>query len=481
MVKIKDRLAQVRALLKQQQQAEQQAHHSTAAEPDASLSGVAPVRVKLVLVGDPNVGKSCLALSLAGGRQQQQLQQQGGSTVAVDFMVVDAVVDGGLRVKVNVWDMGGREEFADVRCDLYRPANAFEANGCALVFDLTSRSSFEHLEEWEAEVKRFNGDANAAHDEVAMKFVVIGNKFDRPRQVAEKEARAWAQQRGYAYFETSATTDHNVAEAVNFIVNALAYASLQLRFIKLSGGVPKSNSNASFQSSSSNTSLSGNNNGSEAKSNTADAASSSASSSSSTTTTLVEEKLPKDMSIRELKASLRRLAVQHDDCITKQDLIDKLTAAQAEHAKRQAARNAVDEERKREKIRERVLIEVAEWAQGRDIKDMLNVIHGSATLKRSSTLNDVNKMYKRALLKIHPDKHDQSDFEAHCRATETFKAVNDAFQAFKDRLNKRSSTSSKRGSTSSFTSSGSAGANPYSTPSYARARNAKRSSTSRRK
>ncbi len=51
-------------------------------------------------------------------------------------------------------------------------------------------------------------------------------------------------------------------------------------------------------------------------------------------------------------------------------------------------------------------------------------------LKPSAGLEAVQKVYRRALIKIHPDKASRSDFAAHYRATELFKIVSEAFQAF---------------------------------------------------
>jgi DnaJ-class molecular chaperone len=44
---------------------------------------------------------------------------------------------------------------------------------------------------------------------------------------------------------------------------------------------------------------------------------------------------------------------------------------------------------------------------------------------RSDSLTPVAKAYRKAMLKIHPDKHVGSDWTAHQRATEMFKAVTD--------------------------------------------------------
>jgi DnaJ family protein C protein 27 len=45
--------------------------------------------------------------------------------------------------KINFWDFSGHPEFLDVRNEFYR-----EAHMLLLVFDLTSKRSFESLDMW---------------------------------------------------------------------------------------------------------------------------------------------------------------------------------------------------------------------------------------------------------------------------------------------------------------------------------------------
>jgi len=77
---------------------------------------------------------------------------------------------------------------------------------------------------------------------------------------------------------------------------------------------------------------------------------------------------------------------------------------------------------------------------------MLNSLHSASSgdslyLAADADLTQVSKVYKRALLKIHPDKQDPSDRAAMYRATELFKIVNTAFESFKTAEERRSSVS----------------------------------------
>lgn len=50
---------------------------------------------------------------------------------------------GDVEVKVNFWDLSGHPEFFDVRNEFYR-----DAQGAMLVYDVSSRRSFEALDGW---------------------------------------------------------------------------------------------------------------------------------------------------------------------------------------------------------------------------------------------------------------------------------------------------------------------------------------------
>lgn len=122
------------------------------------------------------------------------------STVGVDYGVKTVDVDGN-EVRVNFWDLSGQPEFFDVRNEFYK-----ETTGAMLTFDVSSRKSFEALDSWYSESKRFGCTEKTAH------FVVVANKCDLKRAVSQHEGEAWARDRGLAYFETSANTGVGVVD-----------------------------------------------------------------------------------------------------------------------------------------------------------------------------------------------------------------------------------------------------------------------------
>ena len=73
--------------------------------------------------------------------------------------------------------------------------------------DVTSRESFEHVEEWLSEVDRYANENTSK--------LLVGNKADlaTQKQVPEEEAQRFAEKLGIAFLETSAKTATNVETA----------------------------------------------------------------------------------------------------------------------------------------------------------------------------------------------------------------------------------------------------------------------------
>ena len=152
------------------------------------------------------------------------------------------------------------------------------------------------------------------------------------------------------------------------------------------------------------------------------------------------------MSLAELRRECQKRGIDTSSCLEKSDVLAKLREGLArERSVREES--GLEARRADERAREAVLADVARWARGKDVRAMLNEIHGwsaSGTpdlfLQPLVSLAPVASAYKKALLKIHPDKVDAArDPLAHLRATEMFKTVNAAFEAFKKSNEKRQS------------------------------------------
>ncbi|KAI0262119.1 putative ras-related protein rab-18 [Gloeopeniophorella convolvens] len=162
------------------------------------------LNVKLLLIGNSSVGKSSLLLRFSD--KQWLPEDEASATIGVDFRVHKMEVKG-RRVKMSIWDTAGQERFRTITASYYRGAQ-----GVVLVYDVSSRESFEALPRWLDELETY------VPPEVVK--IVVGNKLDKEysRQVPTAEAAAFAERTGCLFVEASAKTAVGVTEAFSDVV-----------------------------------------------------------------------------------------------------------------------------------------------------------------------------------------------------------------------------------------------------------------------
>lgn len=151
--------------------------------------------IKLLLIGDSGVGKSCLLLRFS----DDSFTTSFITTIGIDFKIRTVELDG-KRVKLQIWDTAGQERFRTITTAYYRGAM-----GILLVYDVTDETSFLNIRNW---IK--NIEQNASDN---VNKVLIGNKADMnesKRAVATARGQALADEFGIKFFETSAKTSMNV-------------------------------------------------------------------------------------------------------------------------------------------------------------------------------------------------------------------------------------------------------------------------------
>ena len=111
-------------------------------------------------------------------------------------------------------DTAGQERFDSITPMLYHKADVF-----VLVYDITERTSFEHLRKWMNDINHYK--YNIMTD--GTKVMLIGNKTDLEdkRAVSYKEGMKFAEENHMHFFETSAKTGANVKEAFEHLINEL--------------------------------------------------------------------------------------------------------------------------------------------------------------------------------------------------------------------------------------------------------------------
>ena len=97
--------------------------------------------------------------------------------------------------------MSGHPEFIDIRNEFYK-----DAQGCILVYDTSSRTSFAELDDWFEESEKFGIELTS------IPTIICANKVDKKRAVSEDEGKLYALNKGMKYYETSALSGICVAD-----------------------------------------------------------------------------------------------------------------------------------------------------------------------------------------------------------------------------------------------------------------------------
>merc|ERR1712196_597728 len=171
------------------------------------------VLLKVIILGDSSVGKT----SLMNMYVNRKFNNQYKATIGADFLTKEVMVahNGDQRlVTMQIWDTAGQERFQSLGVAFYRGADA-----CILVFDLTSKKSFDNLDTWREEFLVQSGPAETD----SFPFVVLGNKCDLKdtRVVNNKRAVEYCKTKKIMskdgetpmYFETSAKDSKDVTKA----------------------------------------------------------------------------------------------------------------------------------------------------------------------------------------------------------------------------------------------------------------------------
>jgi small GTP-binding protein len=143
-------------------------------------------RLNYCLIGDVNVGKTCLMLKYTQGMFYDKYH----STVGVDFGT-KLIRRGGRDIRLNIWDTAGQEKYNSISRAYYRMCDIV-----IFVFDVTNVESFENLQKWYEQV--------IEHNTKSLLGIIVGNKNDLyPHQVSHIAIDSFIKQTGFEYVQIS--------------------------------------------------------------------------------------------------------------------------------------------------------------------------------------------------------------------------------------------------------------------------------------
>ena len=155
--------------------------------------------IKLVFVGDTEVGKSCLITRFIKGVFETNLKETTKANYVSKTIEIPEI---GESITFDIWDTNGREKFKSMARIFYKGAKM-----AILVYDTTRKESYDNIKNWWYKDIKEHGDPDIV-------IGIAGNKSDRydDEEVSEQEAREFAESIGAVFSLTSAQNNSGIDE-----------------------------------------------------------------------------------------------------------------------------------------------------------------------------------------------------------------------------------------------------------------------------
>lgn len=156
---------------------------------------------KIVLIGDPDTGKSTITTIFGTGKLNKNLTSTIGSTYFFKKLNINDQ-----EIGCELWDTAGSERYRSLITIYIRNAHL-----ALLVFDLNNRESFKNVEKWYEILK-----LHQANNEL-MKILLIGNKDDLIQNVHNTEISEFTKKYNLNYYQLSCYNS-NIYQKLNDII-----------------------------------------------------------------------------------------------------------------------------------------------------------------------------------------------------------------------------------------------------------------------
>ena len=153
---------------------------------------------KVIVIGDPAVGKTSLLTKFATNKFEEKYLPTVGVNIIKEQIELK---DNNATINLMFWDVAGQPQFYM----LHRPYfNG--ADGMILVFDITRSSTFSNINNWYNSAVKYGLSG--------IPRILIGNKVDLKdeRKIILPMAEHLSEKLSAPYFETSALTGETVKE-----------------------------------------------------------------------------------------------------------------------------------------------------------------------------------------------------------------------------------------------------------------------------
>nr|XP_040050127.1 ras-related protein Rab-7L1-like isoform X1 [Gasterosteus aculeatus aculeatus]XP_040050128.1 ras-related protein Rab-7L1-like isoform X1 [Gasterosteus aculeatus aculeatus]XP_040050129.1 ras-related protein Rab-7L1-like isoform X1 [Gasterosteus aculeatus aculeatus] len=166
--------------------------------------------LKILIVGDGNVGKSSFVHRYVNG----QFNQAYKMTMGVDYSVKLLLWSDKDKVTLQIWDIAGQERFISMNRIYYKGAL-----GCVVMFDVTNSASFLSCRHWKQDLdnKATLPDGNS------IPCILLANKCDLAQRVVSGDSiDRFSKANGFvSWMEVSVKENKNVGEAMRVLVQEI--------------------------------------------------------------------------------------------------------------------------------------------------------------------------------------------------------------------------------------------------------------------
>lgn len=169
------------------------------------------VKNKVILVGDPHVGKSTLINTYCKGN----ISEDPKSTIGSNFIILTVKTLKG-QVDLCIWDTFYFFFNISAGQEMYKgliPMYSRGASASVIVIDVTNPSSLKHVDDWIDITKEGTND-NCL-------FYVAANKVDLTLLIGEDEVRDFCKKRNLPFFFTTSKSIESISVLFTTIANDL--------------------------------------------------------------------------------------------------------------------------------------------------------------------------------------------------------------------------------------------------------------------
>mmetsp|Transcript_4284 Transcript_4284/g.6300 ORF Transcript_4284/g.6300 Transcript_4284/m.6300 type:complete len:208 (+) Transcript_4284:31-654(+) len=166
-------------------------------------------RVKITMLGAASVGKTSMTVRFT----QDTFDGEYDPTIEDTYKHQLSLPDGE-EAELVILDTAGQEEYSVMRDTHWKESDAF-----MIVYDITNEASLDEIDKYWKKIQQIK-------DCDTFPVILCGNKCDleKKRKVSKEDGEKYAEERTFAWLETSAKSNINVQESyVKLVELALSF------------------------------------------------------------------------------------------------------------------------------------------------------------------------------------------------------------------------------------------------------------------